>query len=179
MAICASQARWALRFSRSLYKSSTTSSRWSRVFSTQPPRVLPNQRPQARVKTFTKASRAFSNGRSLGNTTQEAPNTKAFIESGVISGARNLVDVSKVLVIGSGGLSIGQAGEFDYSGRASALRSTLRKLQLLIPTEVYRFTGTQGSQRSWRPIRPDKSQHRNHPDSTCSCRRSLLPPRHS
>lgn len=28
----------------------------------------------------------------------------------------NLVDVKKVLVIGSGGLSIGQAGEFDYSG---------------------------------------------------------------
>jgi hypothetical protein len=26
------------------------------------------------------------------------------------------VDVKKVLVIGSGGLSIGQAGEFDYSG---------------------------------------------------------------
>ena len=30
--------------------------------------------------------------------------------------SQNLVDVSKVLVIGSGGLSIGQAGEFDYSG---------------------------------------------------------------
>lgn len=30
-----------------------------------------------------------------------------------------LVDVKKVLVVGSGGLSIGQAGEFDYSGRAS------------------------------------------------------------
>lgn len=27
-----------------------------------------------------------------------------------------LVDVKKVLVVGSGGLSIGQAGEFDYSG---------------------------------------------------------------
>lgn len=27
-----------------------------------------------------------------------------------------LVDVTNVLVIGSGGLSIGQAGEFDYSG---------------------------------------------------------------
>lgn len=26
------------------------------------------------------------------------------------------VQVSKVLVLGSGGLSIGQAGEFDYSG---------------------------------------------------------------
>lgn len=28
-----------------------------------------------------------------------------------------LVDVRKVLVVGSGGLSIGQAGEFDYSGK--------------------------------------------------------------
>lgn len=28
----------------------------------------------------------------------------------------NQVKVSKVLVLGSGGLSIGQAGEFDYSG---------------------------------------------------------------
>lgn len=45
-----------------------------------------------------------------------APNAKAYIESGVISGAQDLVDVKKVLVIGSGGLSIGQAGEFDYSG---------------------------------------------------------------
>lgn len=30
--------------------------------------------------------------------------------------AEKLENVSKVLVIGSGGLSIGQAGEFDYSG---------------------------------------------------------------
>ncbi len=29
-----------------------------------------------------------------------------------------LVNVKKVLVIGSGGLSIGQAGEFDYSGES-------------------------------------------------------------
>lgn len=29
----------------------------------------------------------------------------------------NLVDVTKVLIIGSGALSIGQAGEFDYSGK--------------------------------------------------------------
>lgn len=29
------------------------------------------------------------------------------------------MDVKKVLVIGSGGLSIGQAGEFDYSGTLS------------------------------------------------------------
>lgn len=30
-------------------------------------------------------------------------------------------DVKKVLVVGSGGLSIGQAGEFDYSGAFCAL----------------------------------------------------------
>jgi hypothetical protein len=47
---------------------------------------------------------------------QTAPSAKAYLESGVIKGAANLVDVKKVLVIGSGGLSIGQAGEFDYSG---------------------------------------------------------------
>ncbi|KAJ2905054.1 carbamoyl-phosphate synthase [Zalerion maritima] len=46
---------------------------------------------------------------------QVAPNPKAYLESGVIK-PRDLVDVKKVLVIGSGGLSIGQAGEFDYSG---------------------------------------------------------------
>lgn len=47
---------------------------------------------------------------------QEAPSAQAYLSSGVIAGGRNLVDVKKVLVIGSGGLSIGQAGEFDYSG---------------------------------------------------------------
>jgi hypothetical protein len=41
------------------------------------------------------------------------------LESGVIKGAANPVNVKKVLVIGSGGLSIGQAGEFDYSGECS------------------------------------------------------------
>ena len=60
--------------------------------------------------------RAFSSSRKLRATVQEAPSAKSYIESGVIAGARNLVNVKKVLVIGSGGLSIGQAGEFDYSG---------------------------------------------------------------
>ena len=51
------------------------------------------------------------------NQTQTAPNANAYLESGVIKGAANPVNVKKVLVIGSGGLSIGQAGEFDYSGK--------------------------------------------------------------
>ncbi|KAL7629367.1 carbamoyl-phosphate synthase (glutamine-hydrolyzing) cpa2 [Parahypoxylon ruwenzoriense] len=46
---------------------------------------------------------------------QEAPNPKAYLESGVIR-PKDVVNVKKVLVVGSGGLAIGQAGEFDYSG---------------------------------------------------------------
>jgi carbamoyl-phosphate synthase large subunit len=60
--------------------------------------------------------RAFSQCLARKVQSQEAPNAQAYLASGVIAGARNTVDVSKVLVIGSGGLSIGQAGEFDYSG---------------------------------------------------------------
>ncbi|KAI5286204.1 carbamoyl-phosphate synthase (glutamine-hydrolyzing) cpa2, partial [Ascosphaera aggregata] len=47
---------------------------------------------------------------------QPAPNAEAYLASGAVKGSTQLVDVRKVLVIGSGGLSIGQAGEFDYSG---------------------------------------------------------------
>ena len=60
--------------------------------------------------------RAFASCLPRSNQSQVAPNAKAYLESGAIAGARNLIDVKKVLVIGSGGLSIGQAGEFDYSG---------------------------------------------------------------
>ncbi|KFA64119.1 hypothetical protein S40285_00854 [Stachybotrys chlorohalonatus IBT 40285] len=52
---------------------------------------------------------------------QSAPNPKAYLDSGVIK-PKQAVDVKKVLVIGSGGLAIGQAGEFDYSG-AQALKA--------------------------------------------------------
>ncbi|KAK5001639.1 hypothetical protein LTR28_012429, partial [Elasticomyces elasticus] len=62
-----------------------------------------------------KGLRQFSRSSCLKNQSQIAPNAKAYLESGVIAGGQNLVDVKKVLVIGSGGLSIGQAGEFDYS----------------------------------------------------------------
>jgi carbamoyl-phosphate synthase large subunit len=47
---------------------------------------------------------------------EESPRPEAYLESGAIDYGKKLVDVKKVLVIGSGGLSIGQAGEFDYSG---------------------------------------------------------------
>lgn len=49
--------------------------------------------------------------------------------------AHQLVDVSKVLVIGSGGLSIGQAGEFDYSGSQAikALKEAGKQAILINP----------------------------------------------
>jgi len=59
-------------------------------------------------------------GAAAANATQEAPNAQAYLNSGAIAGARDLIDVKKVLVIGSGGLAIGQAGEFDYSGKFSS-----------------------------------------------------------
>ena len=62
------------------------------------------------------STRPFSSFPRYRSTSEGAPSPKNYIESGVIPGARNLVNVKKVLVIGSGGLSIGQAGEFDYSG---------------------------------------------------------------
>lgn len=46
-----------------------------------------------------------------------AAKAKTYAGAGILRpGSKQLVDVEKVLVIGSGGLSIGQAGEFDYSG---------------------------------------------------------------
>ena len=60
--------------------------------------------------------RGLSSSSRLSITGQEEPKSTNYINSGVIEGAKNVVGVKKVLVIGSGGLSIGQAGEFDYSG---------------------------------------------------------------
>lgn len=64
------------------------------------------------------ARRSFKSSTVWRITGQEAPSAQAYLASGAIAGSKNLVDVKKVLVIGSGGLSIGQAGEFDYSGES-------------------------------------------------------------
>jgi carbamoyl-phosphate synthase large subunit len=64
----------------------------------------------------------------------------SYAGAGILSGfsdenAHQLVDVSKVLIIGSGGLSIGQAGEFDYSGSQAikALKEANKKTILINP----------------------------------------------
>ncbi|KAK3330400.1 hypothetical protein B0H66DRAFT_543778 [Apodospora peruviana] len=92
----------------------------------QPPqlRTLTSGAPNYFVQTQVKAQAArltqkrlfsISAARASAGAAQPAPDAKAYLQSGVIR-PREHVDVKKVLVIGSGGLAIGQAGEFDYSG---------------------------------------------------------------
>lgn len=71
--------------------------------------IVPKTPSWQQTRKFTKNTRHLA-------AVQEAPRPEAYLESGVIIPGKNLVDVKKVIVIGSGGLSIGQAGEFDYSG---------------------------------------------------------------
>lgn len=77
------------------------------TFAAQPARIV--RTPKRSLNRFTQFRYATSKA-------EAAPNAKAYFESGAITGGQNLIDVKKVLVIGSGGLAIGQAGEFDYSG---------------------------------------------------------------
>lgn len=96
-------------------KPSRSISSVSRLLST------PVSSPQSALKSSQgwksiQQARTFSSSIKL-RESQQAPSAQAYLASGAIAGSNNLVDVTKVLVIGSGGLSIGQAGEFDYSGR--------------------------------------------------------------
>lgn len=78
-------------------------------------------RPQAVAPKTLKTLNSFLNTRRALATAVDSVakpsvhNEKAYINSGVVK-PREHVDVKKVLVVGSGGLAIGQAGEFDYSG---------------------------------------------------------------
>ncbi|KAL2290806.1 hypothetical protein FJTKL_14773 [Diaporthe vaccinii] len=73
-------------------------------------------RLQVQAKQLVQKRNFLSSARCLAAAaTQSAPNPQAYLESGVVK-PKETVDVKKVLVIGSGGLAIGQAGEFDYSG---------------------------------------------------------------
>ena len=60
--------------------------------------------------------RTFSSSAIRSATPQEAHGSSITASYIASAGELELVNVKKVLVIGSGGLSIGQAGEFDYSG---------------------------------------------------------------
>ena len=89
----------------------------TRAFTTQSSTRYLYAKSQTPAGKSARYVRLFSSCTVRRDQTQTAPSAKAYLESGVVKGAANPVDVKKVLVIGSGGLSIGQAGEFDYSGR--------------------------------------------------------------
>lgn len=72
------------------------------VASNSSPRKVPAKHGQPHYG----GRKAFTSSRCLRLTGQEPPSPRSYIDSGVISGAKNLVNVKKVLVIGSGGLSI-------------------------------------------------------------------------
>ena len=79
--------------------------------------LLNQSKPSTKSQAQLYQLRLFSSSATRNEQQIGAPNAEAYLASGVIKKAENKVDVKKVLVIGSGGLSIGQAGEFDYSGK--------------------------------------------------------------
>ncbi len=88
----------------------------ARTFTTRASTICLLAKGHEPVGKNTRYAKHFSSSTVRSDQTQTAPSAKAYLESGVVKGAANPVDLKKVLVIGSGGLSIGQAGEFDYSG---------------------------------------------------------------
>ncbi|OGE53924.1 hypothetical protein PENARI_c007G03946 [Penicillium arizonense] len=88
-----------------------------RAFSSQTPvrstasalrlQKIPTARSQ-QLRSFSSSLRRLAS--------EKPPTAESYLASGAVKTGSDLVDVKKVLVIGSGGLSIGQAGEFDYSG---------------------------------------------------------------
>ena len=115
----------------------------ARNFTSRTARPLTSLRAKGESTATYRQLRAFTKISATFNQTQEAPNAQAYLNSGAIAGARDLVDVKKVLVIGSGGLSIGQAGEFDYSGTAK--HKPVHSGNPFHTNFQYRFSGTQGS----------------------------------
>ncbi|KAK5044375.1 argininosuccinate lyase [Exophiala bonariae] len=93
-----------------------------RAFSTYRPSLVARQHLLTSKTPTWQATRKFTRATGRYAAVQEPPRAESYLESGVVEQGKNLVDVKKVLVIGSGGLSIGQAGEFDYSG-AQALKA--------------------------------------------------------
>ena len=155
--------------------------------------ILPLQYASSKpspVRTFKfPATRAFTSSAIRLATSQEPPNTKSYLASGAFaSGETQLVDVKRVLVIGSGGLSIGQAGEFDYSGEHPSPQSAQSFIKtandaLGPPADVFvlffRIPSAESIERGGCHSSPHKSQHRNHSDRPQACRRSILFTRHS
>lgn len=96
--------------------------------------------------------RSFSSAlRRLASQANNPPSADSYLANGVVKPGSNLVDVKKVLVIGSGGLSIGQAGEFDYSGRlqfGSYFCAWYPKAALIVDSTISEMPSWTGTKRN-------------------------------
>ena len=104
-------------------------------------------------------ARSISGSAIRSATPQEAHGSSITASYIASAGELELVDVKKVLVIGSGGLSIGQAGEFDYSGMREP--AALPTSSMLI-SWAHRLAGSQSIKRGECRLGPYQSQHRHH-----------------
>ncbi|KAI9745230.1 MAG: carbamoyl-phosphate synthase (glutamine-hydrolyzing) cpa2 [Claussenomyces sp. TS43310] len=108
--------RFAGRTSTLLRQCRTSTCPTTRSFISRASARCLTSKAQSQPRRNPQSVRLFSSSAIRKDQTANAPSAKAYLESGVVKTAANPVEVKKVLVIGSGGLSIGQAGEFDYSG---------------------------------------------------------------
>lgn len=118
------QATSALLRQRCLPETRPTAARALRTFTSQTAATrstascLRAQQQKVASPLRSQQLRSFSSTlRRLSSEATNPPSAASYLASGAVKPKDNLVDVKKVLVIGSGGISIGQAGEFDYSGR--------------------------------------------------------------
>ncbi|EGO00699.1 hypothetical protein SERLA73DRAFT_166964 [Serpula lacrymans var. lacrymans S7.3] len=88
------------------------SSHWTRYFHSSPRRFIAHTKPLRAVAAPAVGSYAPKDGEHVIN----SPSELARRISAKVLPKIPRPDVKKVVVVGSGGLSIGQAGEFDYSG---------------------------------------------------------------
>lgn len=126
MALTARSAHAASSLLRQRCLTSARSPAALRAFTSQTPASsTATVRLQQKVPSPWRSQQLRSFSRSLrrpATESQTAPQAESYLASGAVKPGSNLVDVKKVLVIGSGGLSIGQAGEFDYSGEIFDVR---------------------------------------------------------
>lgn len=107
------------------------------------------------------STRSISTSTIRSATPQEAQGSKITASYIASAGELELVDVKKVLVIGSGGLSIGQAGEFDYSGMRNF---AVPPSQIMLNPRVHRFASTQSTERRERRLGPYQPKYRHYTD---------------
>lgn len=131
-----------------------------RPFSTYRPTLIARQHLLTSKTPTWQTTRKFTRATARYAAVQEPPRAESYLESGVVEQGKNLVDVKKVLVIGSGGLSIGQAGEFDYSGESN---STPHKPELSLILHL-RCPSFESTQRGRRGIGFSESQHCDYSD---------------